>query len=171
MSAVLTHTPLWVWGILALLIQRGLVATQPNSVTLPRLFLLPLVFSVLGVMGLARTGSLLPVALVAAAAGLALGAAVGWSLYAGQTGYGWDQQNGQLQRPGSWLMLVCSLLAFVLKFGLGTVAGWQPELMVGISGALLTGLVSGIASGLLWGASSTQLLLGRTRLNLTAMEA
>lgn len=101
MNAVLTHTPLWVWGILALLIQRGLATMQPNSVTLPRLLLLPLVFTVLGAMGVARTGSLLAVALVAAAAGL----------------------------------------------------------------------VSGIASGLLLGASSTQLLLGRTRLNLTTVNA
>ncbi|PRC94385.1 DUF6622 family protein [Solimicrobium silvestre] len=165
MNAVLTHTPLWVWAILALLIQRGLVAAQPNSVTLPRLFLLPLIFTVLGAMGLARTGSLLPAALVAAAAGLVLGAAAGWGLFAGQSGYVWDQQSGQLQRPGSWLMLVCSLVAFVLKFGLATVAGWQPELLAGTGGALLTGLVPGIASGLLWGASATQLLLGRTRLS------
>lgn len=169
MNAVLTHTPLWVWAILALLIQRGVPAAQPNSVTLRRLFLLPLVFTVLGAMALARTGALLPSALAAAAAGLTLGAAAGWSLFSSQSGYLWDQQSGQLQRPGSWLMLMCSLAAFVLKFGLATVAGWQPEVVAGAGGALLTGLVSGVASGLLWGASATQLLLGRSRLPLNAV--
>lgn len=171
MSAIISHTPLWVWAILALLIQRGLAAARPNSVALSRLFLLPLVFSVLGAMSLSRAGALLPLAAAGAAIGLALGMAAGWGLYAGQRGYAWDQQNGQLQRPGSWMMLVCSLVAFVLKFGLGTVAGWHPELVAGGSGALLTGLVSGAASGLLWGASVTQLLLGRAPARLTVLEA
>jgi hypothetical protein len=90
-------------------------------------------------------------------------------LFSGQSGYLWDQQSGQLQRPGSWLMLLCSLVAFVLKFGLATAAGWQPDLVAGTGGALLTGLVSGVASGLLWGASATQLLLGHTRLPVNAV--
>jgi drug/metabolite transporter (DMT)-like permease len=171
MNAVLTHTPLWVWGVLALLVQRGVAAARPDSVTPQRLFLLPLVFTVLGVMGLARTGALLPGALVAAAAGLLIGAAAGWALYAGQSGYLWDGASGELRRPGSWLMLVCSMVAFGLKFALGTLAGWHPELMAGMVGATLTGLVSGATSGLLWGASATQLLLGRARPALTAMGA
>lgn len=171
MNTLLTHTPLWAWGILALLIQRGVAAAQPNSITLARLFLLPLVFSVLGAMGLARTGALLPVALATAATGVLIGAAGGWGLFAGQSGYTWDAQSGYLERPGSWLMLACSLMAFVLKFGVGMAAGWHPELMSGTGDALLTGLVSGATSGLLWGASATQLMLGRTRLALTAVGA
>ena len=171
MSALLRHTPLWVWGVLALLIQRGVAAARPNSVTPQRLFLLPLVFTVLGAMVLAHAGALLPAAVAASAAGLLIGAAAGWALFAGQSGYLWDGQRGELRRPGSWWMLACSLTAFVLKFGLGTLAARQPELLAGIGGALLTGLASGATGGLLWGASATQLLLGRARPVLTTMGA
>lgn len=171
MNTLLRHTPLWVWGVLALLIQRGVDAARPNSVTPARLFLLPLVFTVLGALGLVHAGALVPAALAASAAGLLLGAAAGWALFAGQPGYLWDGQRGALHRPGSWMMLACSLTAFVLKFGLGTLAGWQPALFAGTGGALLTGLVPGVAGGLLWGASATQLLLGRARPALTATGA
>ena len=163
MSALLTHTPLWVWAILALLIQRGVASARPHSITLPRLLLLPLVFTVLGALGLPHNGALLPLALAAAAAGVLIGAAAGRALFAGQSGYAWDAQSGQLHCPGSWRMLACSLAAFVLKFGMGMAAGRQPELLAGTGGALLTGAVSGATGGLLWGVSATQLLLGRTR--------
>lgn len=165
MSTILTHTPLWVWVVLALLIKRGLAATQPNCIALSRLFLLPLAFSVWGVMGLPHGG--LSFAIASAVVGLTLGAAAGWRLFAGQSGYVWDQQSRQLQRPGNWLILICSMIAFTFKFGLGTVAGRYPELIASPGGALSAGLVSGVTSGLLWGASITQLLLGLRYHNLT----
>jgi hypothetical protein len=158
-AAVIAHTPLWVYGIFALLVQRGIAAARPNAVAPRRLFTLPLVLTVSGAVVLARAGTLLPVALAAALAGLAVGGALGWRLFAGIPGYRWD--GGQLHRPGTWLMLGVSLVAFAMKFGLATAAGWHPELAAGVHGALLTGAVAGIASGLLWGATITQLLLGR----------
>jgi hypothetical protein len=158
MSA-LAYTPLWVYFVLAFILQRGIAASKANTVTPARLFLLPLVFSVSGAVLLARSGSLLPVAAAGATAGLAAGAAAGWRLFAGAEGYQWDGRR--LFRPGTWLMLVVSLAAFVMKFGLATAGGWHPELVAGVHGALLSGAVAGIASGLLWGATVTQLLQGR----------
>ncbi|KQQ33013.1 hypothetical protein ASF61_13090 [Duganella sp. Leaf126] len=171
MSTVLTHVPLWVWGVLALLVQRGIAAAQPNRITLSRLLLLPLVFTVLGIMGLARVGPLLPGALLASLGGILIGAAAGWTLFAGRPGYAWDGASGELYRPGSWRMLGCSLAAFCLKFGLGMLAGMQHVALSGLGGALLTGAVSGMTGGLLWGASAAQLLNGRVRPALTPMGA
>jgi len=169
-SALLTHTPLWVWAILALLVERGLAAARPNRITPGRLLLLPLVFSVAGAASLAHTGALLPVAVAAAAIGLVIGGAAGWAVFAAQDGYQWHA--GMLQRPGSWRMLACSVAAFLVKFGVATAMGWQPALAAGTSGALLAGIVTGAASGLLWGACATQLLLGRATVRtLTILEA
>lgn len=160
-AAFLAHTPLWAYGIFALLVQRGVAAAKANAVTPGRLFLLPLVLTISGAFVLPRSGALLPVALAAALAGLAAGGVFGWRMFAGIAGYRWDGR--QLFRPGTWLMLAISLAAFALKFGLATAAGWHPELVAGTRGALLTGAVSGLASGLLWGATARQFMLGRGR--------
>jgi hypothetical protein len=165
----LAHAPLWTYAVLALLVQRGIVAAKANTVTPARLFLLPLVISVSGAVLLARAGALLPVAAAAALAGLAAGSAAGWRLFAGSAGYRWDGR--QLFRPGTWLMLAISLVAFAMKFGLATAAAWHPQLTAGVHGALLSGAVAGIASGLLWGATVTQLLLGRGFASVRAAEA
>jgi hypothetical protein len=157
-AALLAHTPLWVYGVFAFLVQRGIAAAKANTVAPARLFLLPLVLSVSGIAMLARSTAL-PVALAATVAGLAAGGALGWRLFAGMEGYKWDGR--QLFRPGTWLMLAISLAAFTMKFGLATAIGWHPDLADGVHGAVLTGAVAGVASGLLWGATVTQLMLGR----------
>ena len=159
LASIAAHTPLWVYGIFALLVQRGIAAARANTVSPARLFLLPLVISVSGAVLLARSGPLLPFAVEAAIAGLAAGGALGWRLFAGLEGYRWDGR--QLARPGTWLMLAVSLAAFMVKFGSATLAGWHPALAAGVAGALLMGAAAGFSSGLLWGATITQLLLGR----------
>lgn len=168
-TSFFAYTPLWAYAVFALLVQRGIAAARPNTVSPARLFLLPLVISVSGAVLLARSGTLLPVALAAALAGLAAGGAVGWRLFANREGYKWDGR--QLFRPGTWLILAISLVAFGIKFGLATAAGWHPTLVAGPRGALLTGAVSGAASGLLWGATITQLMLGRGFAAARAVEA
>ncbi len=161
MSTLLSHAPLWVWALLALLIRSGVAGARPNSITTTRLFLLPIAFTLVGAMAVGHSAAPLSTA-SAAVAGLIIGAVVGWRLFARLDGYAWDDATHRLTRPATWLVMVISLSAFLLKFGLASAIGWRPELLSGLQGALLNGAVTGATSGLLWGACVTQLLLGRT---------
>src|SRR5690242_13650991 len=45
---IITHTPIWVWAILAYLIWQGIKAMQPRTTAIWRALIVPVVFIVLG---------------------------------------------------------------------------------------------------------------------------
>jgi hypothetical protein len=148
MSAFLSGVPVWVWVVLALLVRTGVAAARPNAVALPRLAMLPVVFSLWSLRGLDWQAG--------AVAGMCGGAAVGWLCYRRMTGF--RLEGMQLHRPGSWRQLGTSLLAFALKFTLGALAARGVDL-----GAEVHDGVAGFTCAMLWAAALTQLWLGRPR--------
>ena len=74
---ILTHTPLYVWAIFALIAFLGYQRTKDRTVQLWRLLLLPVIMVVLSVSGMIGAGaSVLPAIL----AGIAVGGISGWLL-------------------------------------------------------------------------------------------
>ncbi|MQR00323.1 DUF6622 family protein [Glaciimonas soli] len=159
MSAILHGTPLWVWGILALLVSRGLAATNPNTVTTMRLLLLPLAFSLWTAYSLSHMTEITLPMLTALTSGLLLGATVGWRLYAGMEGFHYDRENQLIHRPGTWLMLIVSLFSFLLKFSLAISLARNAALVADPRFVLINGALVGLSCGLLWGVVLTQFLL------------
>ncbi len=159
MSAILHGTPLWVWGILALLVSRGLAATSPNTVTPMRLLLLPLAFSLWTAYSLSHMRDMPLPMLAALVPGLLVGATVGWRLYAGMEGFRYDRDNQLIHRPGTWLMLIVSLFSFLLKFTLAISLAHNPTLVADARFVLVNGALVGLSCGLLWGIVLTQILL------------
>jgi hypothetical protein len=126
LTAALTHTPVWVWVLLAFLIIVGLAATRSGETTLPKLAVLPSVFGGWAISNLVRaTGLTLPV-LGLWAAGLAVGTAVGYAME-DRTQVRVDRAARKLYLPGSWLPLMVTLIIFAFNYGLGYTAARWPE--------------------------------------------
>lgn len=103
--AIVQHTPVWVWGLLAVLVALGLSQTRDRQVSLARVTVLPLVMIALSVSG------------VLSAFGQSPGALGGQ--FIAVRGAAWSQQTGKLHVPGSWVPLALIVALFALKYFVG----------------------------------------------------
>src|SRR5689334_3679936 len=95
---VVTHTPLWVWAIFALVAFLGWQRTRDRTVTLWRMLLFPAVMIIVAATGFAHTG--LGAALPAALLGLSGGGAAGWLME--REGATRRLPDGRLWLRGEW---------------------------------------------------------------------
>lgn len=151
-SAVIQHTPVWVWGVLILLLAMGIAQSRPRHITLPRAAVLPLVMlalSLSGVLSAFAGGE----PLAAWLAGVVLAA-----LGIRQLGFGreaaWLAAEQRFRVPGSWWPLALMLAIFFSKFVVAVTLIEQPQLRDapvfewGVS--LLYGVFSGVFAGRAW---------------------
>ncbi|MEO8806255.1 MAG: DUF6622 family protein [Burkholderiaceae bacterium] len=145
--AIVQHTPVWVWGLLAVLVVLGLSQTRSREMGLTRVTVLPLVLTALSLGGVLSAFGHLPVAFAAWAAGIA--AALGLARRAvAVRGASWSPSRGLLHVPGSWLPLVLIVSLFALKYGAGVSLALAPALASDTSFAGLCSLAYGTFSGL-----------------------
>lgn len=115
---IATHTPFWVWGLLAALIGLGLKQTRDRLVGLGALSVWPLVMIGLSFSGMRGAFDLSPAPVAAWALGLAVAATAahraGWP-----RGLRWDAPTGRVAVPGSRVPLALMMLIFAVKFGVG----------------------------------------------------
>ena len=143
---VIQHTPLWVWGLLALLVLLGLRQSRPHRLSLPRATLLPagmLALSLSGVISAFGTGAALSVW------ALALLATAAWGLHpSAAAGARWSSADRLFHRPGSWLPLALMLAIFCTKFGVAVTLARHPELQHSTAFTVAASAVYGAFSGL-----------------------
>jgi hypothetical protein len=155
--AILQHTPLWVWALLALLLAVGYRQSLPRRVGLRRAALLPavlLAWSLWSVAsGFGSAGALAAWALgaaVAAAAAVAMGAPAGAR---------WSADLRCFEAPGSWVPLLLIVALFCVKFGVGASLAMHPALRDDEAFAAAAGLAYGGFSGLFAGRALALLRL------------
>jgi hypothetical protein len=124
--AIVSHTPLWVFGLLVLLAAMGIVAMRTRLVRLPRVLITPAVFIVWGIEGLVtkpQFSSLLAgewVLALAAGAVLAVATTRPPALRV-------DRARSLIHLPGSVRPLIRIMVVFFAKYGLAVAAGFSPE--------------------------------------------
>ncbi len=147
---ILSHTPVWVWGLLAALMVLGLSQTRQRHVAPWRLLMLPLVLLGLGLWSMAPGFMALPLTALVWLAALGAGVA----LMAGRTapaGTTWLPAAQHLRLPGSWMPMLLILVVFALRYaanvGMAINPGWRhaPTLLLPL--ALLYGGFSGLFLG------------------------
>jgi hypothetical protein len=115
---ILTHTPLWVFALLAYLVWQGIKAMQPRTTPIWRALIVPVVFIVWGMsrIGFGHQDSAWPlVAWIAAALVLMpLGVLT-------PRPFELDHVTGQIIRPGSAFALIRNLIVFVLQYAVGVI--------------------------------------------------
>jgi hypothetical protein len=146
-TAIVQHTPAWVWGLLAALTALGLWQTRPRAMSLSRVTVLPLVLMGLSLTGVITAFGHLPIALVAWAAGAAAAVGLGRQALAVR-GASWSASKRLLQVPGSGLPLVLILALFTLKYGAGVSLALFPTLASDSTFAAGCSFAYGVFSGL-----------------------
>jgi len=150
--AILTHTPIWVWAIFALVAFMGYQRTRDRTVHLWRLLLFPAVMIVLAVSGMVNAGlSVLPAILV----GLAIGGVSGWLME--REGATRRLPGGKLWLRGEWWSLVQVVLIFVFRYSTAVIAAVNPALGADLTFHLATAFVSSLLSAMILGRTLAHL--------------
>jgi hypothetical protein len=143
-EGMVTHTPLWVFAVFALLVYLGLQATRPRTLGLRRILIVPAIFIAWGIVSLvsAHAVSTLLIGdwIVAAALGAGLASAMVRfpALRA-------DRGRRKVHLPGSALPLIRNLAIFGAKYGLAVAAAMTPAARDHL--ALWDIAVSGLSAG------------------------
>jgi hypothetical protein len=151
--AVLQHTPVWVWPLLAALLSLGIRQAAPRTVTLRRATVLPLAMLALSLWGVVSVFESGPALAAWAFGGLA---AAGWGVRTGSPrGVRWSAAEQVFRMPGSWVPLALILAIFGAKFGVGVSLALHPDWRGASGFALGASLAYGVISGLFAGRAIT----------------
>ena len=122
---ILTHTPVYVWVILALLVFRGVVAVREREMDIKKLFIIPVIMLVLSLQDVsAKFGvGLLP--LSAWAVGTAGTLLRVWQF--GRERVTLGAAAGSVRVPGSWAPLAMMMAIFFTKYVTSVSLVMQPS--------------------------------------------
>lgn len=146
-SAILTHTPIWVWALLGGLLYLGFIQTKRRTVSLKRSTILPLAMIALSIFGTVNVFGSSPSILLAwlVAGALTFIIVIRFSNW---TAIQYDAAKQQFTLPGSWIPMMLIMGIFVTKYVVGVMVGTQPayanKLNFAITFTLLYGAFSGV---------------------------
>jgi hypothetical protein len=139
---ILTHTPLWVFGVFALLLSGGIRAMAQRKIRLHRLMITPVIFLGWGLSTLISQGD--PMLAGLWLAGALAGAGLAFSLPR-PVPIGVDRGCYAMELPGSAAPLVRVLLLFIAKYGLGVAMAIRPDRLAILVPA--NAVISGLSAG------------------------
>ena len=143
---IITNTPLWVWGLFALLLWLGLKQALPGSIGLRRITITPIAMMGLSMYGTVSAFGATPTVLLvwcAAAAGLA-------TLVLRQplpTNTRYNAVTRIFQVQGSWVPLALMMGIFATKYFVGVASAMHPDLIRGTAFTLGFSALYGAFSG------------------------
>jgi hypothetical protein len=146
---ILSHTPLYVWAILAFLVARGVAASRTRDVKFAHGFIVPLVMLALalqGVLGSFGGGT----AALAWLAALALTAALTWRLV-DPLRIEARRVDGIIRERGSWQPLVLMLAIFCAKYAVNVALAVAPQLRGSASFTVAACVLFGAFNGIFIG--------------------
>lgn len=146
---ILTHTPLYVWAILALLVYRGVIAMRDRETNIKLLYVIPVVMLGLSLQDVVTKFGVHLLPLVAwniAAAAMTL-----LVCHVGRAGIEPGSAPGRVRVRGSAIPLVMMMAIFVTKYALAVALVIRPQLrsddLVAAGVCTLLGLFSGYFLG------------------------
>lgn len=146
---ILTHTPVWVWGVLAALVVLGLKQTRDRQLSPTRLTVLPLIFIALSLSGLLRVPTGISLAVGAWLCGFAFVALVLRRALAVPRAR-WSAETQTVWVPGSWLPLALIVGLFLMKYGVGVTLAMHPQRGMEPAFSGICEFVYGLFAGLFW---------------------
>ena len=143
---ILTHTPVWVFPLLAYLIWLGIKAMRPRTVTIWRSLIVPAIFIMWGLSRLFSRQQDVTWPLVCWLAAAAILLAVGL-LTARPIEL--DHTTGEIKRPGSAVPLIRNITVFALQYTVAVIAAVDPHdaTMAAIVGRAISGGTTGYFLG------------------------
>lgn len=123
---ILTHTPVYVWAILAFLVYRGVLASREREMSVGRMLVIPILMLALSLQALASQFGIASVAMGAwtlAAAAIVL-QRVRFAASRASAG----AVPGAVRIRGSWAPLAFMMAVFTIKYALAVALAIQPGL-------------------------------------------
>lgn len=150
LSGFLSGTPFWVYLLFIYLMLRGIKARKPGEVTLGKLAIVPLIFTIMGLVEMQRLYGFrlesVSLWLVSLIAGMAIGAQL-----VKPKALTVDRRRGIIVRPADFTVLPVMLAAFVSKYAFGVLQATDPGVAtqpwVMVSEIITYGLFAGIFVG------------------------
>lgn len=146
LSQIVSHTPTWVFALLALLIALGLSQTRARSVPRARALILPVVMIGLSLAGIHSSFGLDLLPLACWIAALVATTAIGMRFFRDER-VRYDAAAARFVLPGSWMPLTVILAIFFAKYSFAVLRGFNAEVLTNplavVGVASLFGLLSG----------------------------
>jgi len=136
LTQIVTHTPIYVWAILAFLVHRGMIAMRDRDVELRKLCIIPVVMLLLSLQDIAARFGLDGIALGAWVAGVAI--AVPPVLLFGASRIAAGSAPGTVRVRGSRVPLAMMMAVFFTKYTASVMLAVFPQAH---QNALVAGLV------------------------------
>ena len=149
-TQILSHTPVYVWGILALLVSRGLAASKERETSIGKLAIMPVAMLALSVAGINSSFGFEGAAAVVWLAAVAAGAALGWRTVSAAKTIA-CRDRGTIVQGGSWLPLALMLGVFCTKYAVGVMVAMSPALRHALPFVVASCALYGVFSGLFAG--------------------
>lgn len=127
MSSLVSHTPTWVWLLLAGLCALGLSQTRDRQISMQRLCILPLAMLGLSLSSMATSLGFSVAVLGVWGGALFLSTAFLLSMSSGRDIH-YDTGSKLFHVPGSWLPLFLILTMFIAKYAVAAGLSIQPAL-------------------------------------------
>ncbi|OUS52541.1 hypothetical protein BM607_000960 [Shewanella sp. SACH] len=143
-GTIVSHTPMWVFALLAGVIYLGLSQTKDRQLSLGRVLLMPAVMSIWSVMSL-NSSLHSPLALMLWGVSLLLTVGVAWSLLP-KTPVSY--QAGLYHIKGSWLPLLLILGIFIIKYAVAYTLATQANILENHLFIAITSATYGLLSGI-----------------------
>lgn len=156
---ILTHTPVYVWAILAFLVYRGVLASREREMSVGRMLVIPVLMLALSLQAIATQFGVASVAMLAWAIGAAAAALPCRMSGAGRACAG--SAPGTVRLRGSWAPLALMMAIFAIKYALAVVLAIQPGLAgSSVFAAAACGLL-GLVNGCFLGRLAADLAVAR----------
>ena len=126
LNQIVSHTPAYVWGILAFLILRGVIAMRTREIGINKLFIIPVVMLVLSLQDIGVKFGFSGVAVTIWALALAATVALMWQFSAARVAPA--AQPGRVIVRGSLFPLALMMGIFATKYTAAIVVAVQPHL-------------------------------------------
>ena len=144
---IITHTPTWVFGLLALLLWLGGRQLRAGQVSLVRMAVMPVAMAGLSVYGVWSAFGGTPLAALTWALALLAVCALAL-LLSPATGARYHPESRSFSMPGSALPLALMMGIFFTKYAVGVTLALQPALARDGSFALQIAVLYGLFNGL-----------------------
>ncbi len=158
---IVLHTPLWVWGILLVLLWLGLSQTVSRQVRLRRVVLLPLAMTGISLHGTFTRFDATHWSWVLWA-GAALSTIAWFASSQPPAGVAYQRTTRVFSLPGSWVPLCLMMAIFAIRYIVGVVLALRPELARDLAVTAMVASLYGALSGVFIGRMLMLLRLVRT---------
>ncbi|MBX3530110.1 MAG: hypothetical protein KF849_05860 [Rhizobiaceae bacterium] len=159
-AEIVVHTPIWVWGLYALLLFLGFQRTRDSIVPLRRMLILPSVVALLAISSFVVAGLM---ALPAIVLGIVIGSTAGWHLESEDAVR--RLPDGRIWLRGEWSSFAQLVAVLIFRYAAGVTSAVNPALATTPAWSMGVAFISAALSALFLGRAAARL---RTYMATTA---